>query len=141
MNKDGTTNVDKRPKLRSHSEPLELGFWEPPSVPIGKVTLKNALQFLADHINDPLKHDAKSIARQYNLDPRNVGKKAITATIRRKFANSFTFNIAELVLKYVSLMKLKVDIQEEIPDVDLSPENVLPETPLDKLAEKIKKSF
>lgn len=62
------------PLDRKHVEEFEYGTKEPANVPIGKVTLRMALEFLTKHQNDPKEFTVKKIADDYSLSEEKVGK-------------------------------------------------------------------
>ncbi|XP_018323334.1 protein NDUFAF4 homolog isoform X2 [Agrilus planipennis] len=55
------------PTSRTPAGDFEYGFHEPREVPPGRVTLKNALQFINNHQLDPKNYTSTKIALQYNL--------------------------------------------------------------------------
>ena len=62
------------PLLTKSGEEFEYGYWEPREAREGKCMLRTALQFMADHTNDPVNHTPKKIAETYKLDVKDVGK-------------------------------------------------------------------
>lgn len=78
----GTEHID--PSASSASRPLpldrkpvdnfEYGYKEPPKVPRGRATLRQALQFIADHQKEPGTWTAKRIADDYKLKQSIVGE-------------------------------------------------------------------
>lgn len=58
------------PLDRAHHEVPEYGFFEPKVVPYGKVTLKDAVQFISAHQTDPDNYSSDSIAVKHKLDQR-----------------------------------------------------------------------
>ncbi|XP_018579512.1 protein NDUFAF4 homolog [Anoplophora glabripennis] len=49
------------------------GVKEPNHVPLGKITLANALKFISKHQNEPLDYNAKAISAEYSI-PKNTVK-------------------------------------------------------------------
>lgn len=62
------------PQYRGAVEPGEFGFAEPTRVPLGKITLRNALQFITNHQADPRSVTAKTIATEHSLSEETVSK-------------------------------------------------------------------
>lgn len=48
------------------------GFEEPKVVPSGKCSLKQALEFITKHQNDPSTHSVASIANTYNMKSADI---------------------------------------------------------------------
>ncbi|XP_014218917.1 protein NDUFAF4 homolog [Copidosoma floridanum] len=68
---DSRYNPDKPlPKDNKLCEPFEYGFYEPePSrIPTGKITLRQAIEFIGKHSKDPKNYTAEKIAEEYKLD-------------------------------------------------------------------------
>lgn len=55
-------------------EEYELGYKEPSKVPLGKITLKNAIKFITNHQVDPKKYNSTQIAEEYLLPEETVSK-------------------------------------------------------------------
>ncbi|XP_011306699.1 protein NDUFAF4 homolog [Fopius arisanus] len=60
------------PQNTKGSKEWDYGFWEPEKAQEGKVLLKDALKFMADNITDPELNNAKTIAKQYKLNQKDV---------------------------------------------------------------------
>ena len=61
------------PEDRSKHPDPEFGFLEPETIRPGRCTIRQALDFLTDHANDPTETGSvKSIAQRYKLDERRV---------------------------------------------------------------------
>lgn len=71
MKKEAANPDRPLPLNRGPVEEFELGYKEPKKVPLGKVTLKSAIQFITNHQMDPKHYNAANIAEQYNL-PEDV---------------------------------------------------------------------
>lgn len=54
-------------------EEFEYGAKEPDKIPIGKTTLRIALDFITKNQNDPKEYSAKSIAEMHSLSEEKVG--------------------------------------------------------------------
>lgn len=54
---------------------FEFGFQEPSVIPLGRCTLRQALNFISDHQTDPQKWTAATIATEYQLDQQVTGKR------------------------------------------------------------------
>lgn len=65
------------PQDKSQPGPFLFGHKEPDKVPLGKSTLRNALQFLSQHQGEPTKYTAAYIAKHHNLPEEVVRKCAI----------------------------------------------------------------
>lgn len=69
-----TTESKKlQPQLRGPAPDYEFGFHEPTTVPKGKCTLKQAIDFISDYHRDPATHTVEATAAKYNLDEKVVG--------------------------------------------------------------------
>ncbi|XP_046734944.1 protein NDUFAF4 homolog isoform X2 [Diprion similis] len=61
-------NLDRPlPQCRTIQDDLEFGVFEPSEVTIGKCTLRQAVKFITDHNEKPMKHTAAEIAAEYKL--------------------------------------------------------------------------
>jgi len=60
------------PSYRRAIQHPEIGYVEPKSVSEGKVTLLNAINFIMQHQTDPEKFTAKVIAKDHQLDEKDV---------------------------------------------------------------------
>lgn len=69
---DGPINTSNRkrplPLDRHQVIDFEYGVKEPDSVPIGKVTLRNALKFITDHQNNRKINSVENISKEYSID-------------------------------------------------------------------------
>lgn len=63
-----------RPLPQSRAVPLiqKYGYFEPATIPRGRLTLRQATQMLADVKMDPGTFTAEAVAAQYSLDVRDV---------------------------------------------------------------------
>lgn len=61
------------PKNRHASEGFEYGFWEPDTVPPGKVTLRKVVEILGVHAQQPMVYNKKRLAKHFDLDPTMIG--------------------------------------------------------------------
>lgn len=71
-----TTNKRKSlPLSRNTPEDFEYGFQEPKSIHLnpGKITLRQAMQFIVDHQSNPKKHNCVVLAGKYKLDEVEMG--------------------------------------------------------------------
>ncbi|XP_063909071.1 protein NDUFAF4 homolog [Zophobas morio] len=67
------TNPDRPLPLNRHQvEEYEYGFKEPDKIPIGKTTLRQALQFITDHHNDSKLHTPQKIAQDYQIPEESI---------------------------------------------------------------------
>uniref|UniRef100_L7M3Z1 NADH dehydrogenase [ubiquinone] 1 alpha subcomplex assembly factor 4 n=1 Tax=Rhipicephalus pulchellus TaxID=72859 RepID=L7M3Z1_RHIPC len=66
--------ISDRPLPQSRAVPLvqKYGYFEPATVPRGRMTLRQATQMLADVKMDPSTFTAEAVAAQYSLDVRDV---------------------------------------------------------------------
>lgn len=66
----------KLPQDRKQTEDYEYGFLEPDPKKLarGRCTLRQAIQFISDHQNDPNEWPANRIANEYKLKEDLVGK-------------------------------------------------------------------
>uniref|UniRef100_A0A7R9IF11 NADH dehydrogenase [ubiquinone] 1 alpha subcomplex assembly factor 4 n=1 Tax=Timema tahoe TaxID=61484 RepID=A0A7R9IF11_9NEOP len=55
-------------KVRGNMEEQEFGFHEPKTVPRGRCSLRQALQFINDHETDPVKWSCGNIANEYHIN-------------------------------------------------------------------------
>lgn len=62
------------PLNRRNVEDFEYGFKEPEKIPLGRVTLRNALKFINDHQSNPKEYSAIQIADEYLLPEETVSK-------------------------------------------------------------------
>lgn len=71
---DSRSNPDRPlPRERSLHEGFEYGFYESTTVKDGRVSLRQALEFINNHHKEPETHTAEAIAKQYKLDPQVTG--------------------------------------------------------------------
>lgn len=45
----------------------EFGFYEPEKIPLGRLSLRQALKIITDHQHEPGKWDAQTVANKYNI--------------------------------------------------------------------------
>lgn len=62
------------PLNRKIVEDFDYGFKEPEKVPLGRVTLRNALKFINDNQSNPKEYSAVKIANEYLLPEETVSK-------------------------------------------------------------------
>lgn len=63
----------KLPEDRTRPGKFTYGFMEPETIPPGRCSIRQALDFLLEHRSDPDEvGSAESIARRYNLDIKHV---------------------------------------------------------------------
>ncbi|GJQ81581.1 hypothetical protein Trydic_g9956 [Trypoxylus dichotomus] len=66
-------NSEKPLPLDRTTQPdFEYGFYEPKRIPLGKVTLRKALQFISEHHVDAKTNNATKIAEEYLLPEKTV---------------------------------------------------------------------
>lgn len=73
------TSKDTQPEIAESTRPLpqsrqvvespEFGFEEPTMIPRGRFSLRQALQFITLHQENPKNNTPASLAKEYNLDP------------------------------------------------------------------------
>ena len=54
-----------------HDDP-EFGYLVPESIPVGKCSIKQALDFIAEHAAKPTEHTDIVIGKEYNMNPQLV---------------------------------------------------------------------
>ena len=62
----------KLPEVRKFQKDPEFGFEEPEHIPVGKVTLRQALQFIVKHQEEPQKYTAEKLAQDYKIDTEKL---------------------------------------------------------------------
>lgn len=73
--KEQPPNPDRPlPLDRNPVEEYELGYKEPTKVPLGKVTLKDAIKFISSHQLKPEKYTVTKIAEDYKLPEESVSE-------------------------------------------------------------------
>ena len=77
MNNFNYFQVDEKetkslPQIRTVQPPPTYGYEEPKIVPEGKCTLRQALEFITDHQNDPAANKIDSIAKAHNMKVSDV---------------------------------------------------------------------
>ncbi|CAH0553983.1 unnamed protein product [Brassicogethes aeneus] len=60
------------PANRSAVDIYEFGFQDPENVPLGKISLRNALQFITNHQADPIAATSQSIAKEHSIPEETV---------------------------------------------------------------------
>ncbi|XP_054724782.1 protein NDUFAF4 homolog [Uloborus diversus] len=60
------------PQMRNKPEIPLYGYEEPKVIPEGRCSLKQALEFISKHQNDPDTHSVKFIAEKYNMKESDV---------------------------------------------------------------------
>uniref|UniRef100_T1IZL8 NADH dehydrogenase [ubiquinone] 1 alpha subcomplex assembly factor 4 n=1 Tax=Strigamia maritima TaxID=126957 RepID=T1IZL8_STRMM len=67
---DSETDASKRklPKTRGAYSDPEYGFFEPEVIPTGKISMRQAIELLIRHQDDPDKWTAQMVAKEYKLD-------------------------------------------------------------------------
>lgn len=68
-NPDRPLPLDRNPVAE-----YELGYKEPTKVPLGKVTLKDAIKFISSHQLKPEKYTVRKIAEDYKLPEESVSE-------------------------------------------------------------------
>ena len=82
-----------------HEEP-EFGFFEPSYIPVGKTSIRYALNFIAEHQAAPKEYTAAVIATQYKLDVHQVEQLV-------KYFHTFHLHMpTELQKKYPKLIDM-----------------------------------
>lgn len=66
------------PTDRKTVESFLYGVKEPNHVPLGKVTLRSALEFITKHQGEPINYNAKKIAEEYSIPENTVSKYCFT---------------------------------------------------------------
>ena len=61
------------PKDKFLPEPFEYGFYESDEVVPGRISLRQAIEFINNHAKDPEKYTVDFIAEKHKLDPKVVG--------------------------------------------------------------------
>uniref|UniRef100_A0A069DPB5 Hipothetical protein n=1 Tax=Panstrongylus megistus TaxID=65343 RepID=A0A069DPB5_9HEMI len=87
------SDMARLPKSRKTVEDSELGYQEPECIPVGYITLKQAMKILVDHQEDSKKYNASFFSSQYNLNAED----------------------AENLLKYFSCFKIHIPEKAVIP--------------------------
>jgi len=91
------------PENRSKQTESEFGYLEPEVIRPGRCTIRQALQFLGDHLQDPTNvGSATSIAQKYNLDANNVKQ----------------------VLRYFQVFNVHVPANATVPDAANQPKTL-----------------
>lgn len=67
-------NIDKTlPAERNNVESPEFGYQEPARITKGKLSIRQALLLIGKHHQDPVIHNAMSLANEYTIHPRVSG--------------------------------------------------------------------
>ncbi|XP_063243434.1 protein NDUFAF4 homolog [Bacillus rossius redtenbacheri] len=74
VEKPGSESLRPLPQERRAVEAPEFGFLEPSIVPRGRCTLQQALRFISDHQEDPVRWRHDVIAQEYKLQLETVEK-------------------------------------------------------------------
>lgn len=91
------------PLDRGEVQDFEYGIKEPEKVPVGRATLKQALQFITNHQNDRRRYNAEKIAEDYLIPQETVGKYTKSfPTVRR----GQTFLLVEHILKHYKVFEV-----------------------------------
>lgn len=74
MERKGADPRRALPSDRKEVEDFEYGIKEPEKVPVGRATLKQALEFITNHQNDRRRYSVAKIAEDYLIPQETVGK-------------------------------------------------------------------
>lgn len=69
-----STKEEQRPLPQNRHTPDEFifDFYEPTMIPVGKCSMKQAMQFIWHHQHDPATHNSENIAAEYKIDKKVV---------------------------------------------------------------------
>ncbi|XP_014481670.1 PREDICTED: protein NDUFAF4 homolog [Dinoponera quadriceps] len=72
INLETTTAEKSLPQSRRNRDEFNMDYHESTVIPEGKCTLKQALTFISQHREDPIKYNSENIAVQYKIDKGKI---------------------------------------------------------------------